>query len=293
MCTWVGFRPIYWKCWSNIVVSTILRWFDLAMTLRWPYHDLVITPLWNPTPTHVTMCTWLGFRPIYFYTTLRVKGTLLRWHLVSLFEHSKSADHLKVTWYIIGFKKIWSTKVPRGGGGRGLQVSPRSNMHTWRINERLCAISLFKILAGWHQKKSLSVIHFLNNIYFTTWTCLAGNKRWWRLLFSVDLIIIVSRKSSVNPVGLTAKLFNKNFHSLEVVSWWSDPQLQAMNIIHILSKMEVNDFQDWCHVLSWTCSRAVMYWDNEKYLKKRISSGPAVKGLICMAKTQIREMSDR
>ena len=108
MCTWVGFRPIYWKCWSNNVVSTILRWFDLASTLRWPYHDLEITPLWNPTPTHVTICTWLGFRPIYFYTTLRVKGTLLTWPLVTLSMHRKSADHLKVTWYITRLKK-WST----------------------------------------------------------------------------------------------------------------------------------------------------------------------------------------
>ena len=121
MCTWVGFRPIYWKCWSNNVVSTILGWFDLAMTFRWPYHDLGITPLWYPTPTHVTMNTWLGFRPIYFYTTLRVKGTLLRWPLVTLSMHSKSADHLKVTWYIIGLKKYGLHKylVGRGEGGGG------------------------------------------------------------------------------------------------------------------------------------------------------------------------------
>ena len=126
MCTWVGFWPIYWKWWSNNVVSTILRWFDYAMTLRWPYHDLGIIPLWNPTPTHVTMCTWLEFLPIYFYTTLRVKGTLLWWPLVTLSMHRKSADHLKVTWYIIRFKKIWSTKVPRGGGykwAQGILVS--------------------------------------------------------------------------------------------------------------------------------------------------------------------------
>ena len=44
MCNWVGFRLIYWKCLSNNVVSTILWWFELAMTLRWPYHDLGITP---------------------------------------------------------------------------------------------------------------------------------------------------------------------------------------------------------------------------------------------------------
>ena len=125
MCTWVGFRPIYWKCWSNNVVSTILRWFDLAMTFRWPYHDLGITPLWYPPPTHVTMNTWLGFRSIYFYTTLRVKGILLRWPLMTLSMHSKSADHLKVTWYIIRLKKYGLHKHPVGRW-EGVQVGPRS-----------------------------------------------------------------------------------------------------------------------------------------------------------------------
>ena len=94
MCTWVASRPIYWKCLSNNVVSTILRWFDLAMTLRWPFHDFGITPIWNPTPTHVTMCTWPRFRPIYFCTTLRVKGTLLRGPLVTLSMHR----NLQTTW---------------------------------------------------------------------------------------------------------------------------------------------------------------------------------------------------
>ena len=127
MCTWVGFRPIYWKCLSNNVVSTILRWFDLALTFRWPYHDLGITLLGNPTPTHVTMSTWLGFQPIYFYTTLRVKDTLLRWPLVTLSMQRKCTDHLKVTWYIIRLKKCGLQKYP-GGGGRGVQVGPRSNI---------------------------------------------------------------------------------------------------------------------------------------------------------------------
>ena len=52
---------------------------------------LGITPLWNPTPNHVAMCSWLGFRPIYFYTTLRVKSTIIRWPLVTLSTHIKSA----------------------------------------------------------------------------------------------------------------------------------------------------------------------------------------------------------
>ena len=51
---------------QNKLFSTVLSRFDLVVTLRWPPHDLWITPLWNPTPTHVTMCTWVGFRSIYW-----------------------------------------------------------------------------------------------------------------------------------------------------------------------------------------------------------------------------------
>ena len=50
---------------KNKLFSTVLSWFDFAVTLRYPYRDLRITPLWNPRPTYVTMCTWVGFRPIY------------------------------------------------------------------------------------------------------------------------------------------------------------------------------------------------------------------------------------
>ena len=58
MRTWVGFRPIYWKCWSNNLFSPILSWFDLAVTFTWPCHDIEVTTLWNPTPTDFTMYTW-------------------------------------------------------------------------------------------------------------------------------------------------------------------------------------------------------------------------------------------
>ena len=122
MCTWVGFRPSYWKCWSNILFSTVLSWFDLVMTLRWPYQDLGITPLWNPPPTHVTMCTWLEFQPSYIthsYTTLMVKG--YRWPLVTLSMHRKSADHLKVDWYIVRLKKYGQQKYP---GEEGFDLQP-------------------------------------------------------------------------------------------------------------------------------------------------------------------------
>ena len=133
MCTWVGFWTSYMKCWSNNLFSTVLSWFDLAMTLRWPYQDIGITPIWNPQPTLVTMCTWLEFRPSYMthsYTTLRVKSTIRRWPLVTLCMHRKSADHLKVTWYIVKFKKNMIYKDTQGG--RVLDFQPMVyHQHRW------------------------------------------------------------------------------------------------------------------------------------------------------------------
>ena len=40
---------------KNRLFSHILSWFDLPVTLRWPCHDLGVTPQWSPTPTHVTI----------------------------------------------------------------------------------------------------------------------------------------------------------------------------------------------------------------------------------------------
>ena len=41
---------------KNKLFSLVLSWFDLAVTLRWPYHDIGVAPLWNPTPTHFSKC---------------------------------------------------------------------------------------------------------------------------------------------------------------------------------------------------------------------------------------------
>ena len=126
--TLVGFRPSYMKCWSNNLFSTVLSSFDLVITLRRPYQDLGITPYeTHDRPMDGTMCTWLEFRPSYMthsYTTLRVKGTILRWPLVTLSMHRKSADHLKVTWYIVRLKKYGLQKYP--GGVRVSTFSPWS-----------------------------------------------------------------------------------------------------------------------------------------------------------------------
>ena len=59
--------------------------------------------------------------------------------------------------------------------------------------------------------------------------------------------------SNGNP--LTAKLFNLNFHPLEVVSRRRDPQLQVRENYSDLTKWRsiVSNIADSCHILSLTC----------------------------------------
>ena len=55
---------------------------------------------------------------------------------------------------------------------------------------------------------------------------------------------------------LTAKLFNLNFHPLEVVSRWRDPQLQVSENYSDLTKYGgqlFSNIADRCHILSLTC----------------------------------------
>ena len=60
----------------------------------------------------------------------------------------------------------------------------------------------------------------------------------------------------INP--LAAKLFNLNFHPLEDVSRWRDPQLQVsenyLNLTKWMSKL--SNSADYCHFLSLTCLKA-------------------------------------
>ena len=60
-------------------------------------------------------------------------------------------------------------------------------------------------------------------------------------------------KAQVNPS--TAKLFNLNFHPLEVVSRWRDPQLQVIENIQISQNGSqlFSNIADWCHILSLPC----------------------------------------
>ena len=57
----------------------------------------------------------------------------------------------------------------------------------------------------------------------------------------------------INP--LAAKLFNLNFHPLEVVSRWRDPQLQVSKNYSDMTKSGAlfSNIADWCHILYLTC----------------------------------------
>ena len=89
--------------------------YDLEMTLPWPWDNSPMIP--STYPCHHVYLAWVSTYLCLYHP--KGQNTLLRWPLVTLSMHRKSADHLKVTWYIIKFKKKLSTKVPRGEGGAG------------------------------------------------------------------------------------------------------------------------------------------------------------------------------
>ena len=68
----------------------------------------------------------------------------------------------------------------------------------------------------------------------------------------------------VNP--FTAKLFNLNFHPLEVVSRWRDPQLKWVKIIQIWQNggQLFSNIADWCRILSLTYLKGGTYCANNK-----------------------------
>ena len=61
---WVGFnhyRQPKLKYNSNKNNKNLLfDWFDLEYTLRWPWLDLRVIPIWRPTPARSTTFTWVG-----------------------------------------------------------------------------------------------------------------------------------------------------------------------------------------------------------------------------------------
>ena len=130
MCTLVGFGPTYWKCWPLIQISIL------------------------PLSTNSVYMT-------YFHTTLRVKGTILRWPLVTLSMYEKSADHPKVTWYIMRFKKNMVYKNTQGGG-RVSTFSPWSitlNQRHWHwINVNATS---YIIVVGWCHRSVVNEVLYI------------------------------------------------------------------------------------------------------------------------------------
>ena len=88
-----------------------------------------------------------------------------------------------------------------------------------------------------------------------------------------------STRKFLNPS--TVKLFNWNFHPLEVVSRWRDSQLQVSENYSDLTKRRSTNFKS-CWLLSLFIFNMVKSWYVLCYkkCKKHIWTAPAVKGLI-------------
>ena len=88
-----------------------------------------------------------------------------------------------------------------------------------------------------------------------------------------------------NP--LTAILFNRNFHPLEGVSRWRDPQLQVSENYSDLTKWRSTNFKS-CWLMSLLILNRFKSWYIMCYkkCKKRIWTAPVVKGLKLQLLTQ-------
>ena len=110
--TKVGYFHLFRLFWS---------FCDLAMTLLWPWGN----PLSSPTPTHVTMCTWVGINHMYLkswplfqtWQSLRViwsmsaiweRGDIsVIWWGITLPEPVLTLYPLEVFWYISMLGSRW------------------------------------------------------------------------------------------------------------------------------------------------------------------------------------------
>ena len=133
------------------------------MTLPWPWDNYPMKPTTNPC--HHVYLAWVStcLYMTHSYKTLRVKGTILWWPLVTLSMHRKYADPLKLTWYIVRFKKKWSTKIPRGGGGGGLWLLTHGlNVFASEIQMRLLSLRLHNKLPVFtkHVCETKCLLHF-------------------------------------------------------------------------------------------------------------------------------------
>ena len=84
----------------------------------------------------------------------------------------------------------------------------------------------------------------------------------WTWVADLD---IIDRDLGINP--LTAKLFNLNFHPLELVSRWRDSQLQVGEIIQIWQNGGhlFSNIADWCQILSLTYLKGGNWCANKKW----------------------------
>ena len=102
---------------------------------------------------------------------------------------------------------------------------------------------------------------------------------WLNSYIVPDLMVCIKIFRRSNP--LTAKLFNLNFHSLEVVSRWRDPQLQVSENYSDLTKWRSTVFK-YCWLMSHFIFNMFKRWYLYVLIKNEnpnIYAAPAVKGL--------------
>ena len=95
--------------------------------------------------------------------------------------------------------------------------------------------------------------YLTNSFYFPNHNVLCGGRLlitscwWWGKPWRVPVRHDIHQLTWLNP--LAAKLFNCDFHSIEVVSRWRDPQLQVSENYSDLTKWRSTNFKS-CWIMS-------------------------------------------
>ena len=165
------------------------------------------------------------------YTTLSVKGTILRWPLVTLSMHRKSADHLKVTWYIVRLKK-YGLQNTQGGGGSVSTFSPWSNVRESITHDTMLdRVSAWQVYRGW---KPSVVHHVRKNIENTRVSLHSGS----HFVFCCKCKAFINTKKKHNYILLTCFLsqcwivfFVVDFDSFIKKHAWAYVERQLLNLL--------------------------------------------------------------
>ena len=153
------------------------------------------------------------------------------------------------------------------------KITDRLMILAWAFPFKLltCSAVLFQLyFSSYGAGSDEKILLFCQKIYLLNWFILLAEHLPQTLLFSSVIYF--------KPNPLTAKLFNLNFHPLEVVSRWRDPQLQVSENYLDLTKWRSTLFKSCWLIFIFNMFKRWYLYDNKKWMKKEYMQHRRLKG---------------